>query len=94
LALPGEKIAGQVNVLAGSHLTPGDIEEIREIVEAFGLTPIILPDLSGSLDGHVPDNFSRLRSAAPHWPTCAARAAPNHAGHRRAHARGRADLAG
>lgn len=58
LAEPGEKIAGQVNVLAGSHLTPGDIEEIREIVEAFGLKPIILPDLSGSMDGHVPDNFS------------------------------------
>ncbi len=58
LAEPGEKIAGQVNVLTGSHLTPGDIEEIREIVEAFGLQPIILPDLSGSMDGHVPDNFS------------------------------------
>jgi nitrogenase molybdenum-iron protein NifN len=58
LAVPGEKIAGQVNVLAGSHLTPGDIEEIREIVEAFGLKPIILPDLSGSMDGHVPENFS------------------------------------
>ena len=35
-----------------------DIEEIRELVEAFGLKPIILPDLSGSMDGHVPDNFS------------------------------------
>ncbi|OYW23745.1 MAG: nitrogenase iron-molybdenum cofactor biosynthesis protein NifN [Hydrogenophilales bacterium 12-63-5] len=58
LAEPGPAVAGQVNVLAGSHLTPGDIEEIREIVEAFGLTPIILPDLSGSMDGHVPDNFS------------------------------------
>ena len=58
LAEPGPKIAGQVNILAGSHLTPGDIEEIREIVEAFGLKPIILPDLSGSMDGHVPDNFS------------------------------------
>ena len=45
----------QVNVLAGSHLSPGDIEEIRDIVESFGLQAIILPDLSGSLDGHVPD---------------------------------------
>ena len=58
LAEPAPKIAGQVNVLAGSHLTPGDIEEVREIVEAFGMKPIILPDLSGSMDGHVPDNFS------------------------------------
>lgn len=49
---------GQINVLAGSHLTPGDLDEIRETVVAFGLSPIILPDLSGSMDGHVPDNFS------------------------------------
>jgi len=47
----------QVNLLAGSHLTPGDIEEIRDIVESFGLQPIILPDLSGSLDGHVPERY-------------------------------------
>ncbi len=40
----------QVNVLAGSHLTPGDVTELREIMEAFGLQPIILPDLS-ALDG-------------------------------------------
>ncbi len=50
----------QINVLAGSHLTPGDVEELREIIEAFGLKPVILPDLSGSLDGHVPDEFSPL----------------------------------
>ncbi|MDR3437082.1 nitrogenase iron-molybdenum cofactor biosynthesis protein NifN [Telmatospirillum sp.] len=48
--------AQQINILAGSHLTPGDIEEIRGMVEAFGLEPIILPDLAGSLDGHVPDH--------------------------------------
>ena len=47
----------QINILAGSHLTPADIEEIRETVEAFGLDPIILPDLSGSLDGHIPEEF-------------------------------------
>lgn len=47
----------QVNILPGCHLTPGDIEEVRETVEAFGLTPLILPDLSGSLDGHMPETF-------------------------------------
>ncbi|NMG73342.1 nitrogenase iron-molybdenum cofactor biosynthesis protein NifN [Aromatoleum diolicum] len=47
----------QVNILAGCHLTPGDLEEIRETVEAFGLTAIILPDISGSLDGHIPETF-------------------------------------
>jgi nitrogenase molybdenum-cofactor synthesis protein NifE len=41
---------GLVNVLAGSHLTPAEFEEVKEIVMSFGLTPIILPDLS-ALDG-------------------------------------------
>src|SRR5208283_3185713 len=50
--------AGQVNVLPGCHLTPGDIDEVREIIEAFGLHPIFLPDVSGSLDGHMSDEFS------------------------------------
>jgi nitrogenase molybdenum-iron protein NifN len=50
--------AGQVNVLPGCHLTPGDIDEVREIIEAFGLHPIVLPDVSGSLDGHMSDEFS------------------------------------
>ena len=39
-----------VNVLAGSHLTPADFTELRETIESFGLTPIMLPDLS-ALDG-------------------------------------------
>jgi len=39
-----------VNVLAGSHLTPADFTELREIIESFGLKPILLPDLS-ALDG-------------------------------------------
>jgi nitrogenase molybdenum-iron protein NifN len=48
----------RVNILPGSHLTPGDLEELREIVEAFGLEPSFLPDLSGSLDGHIPEDFT------------------------------------
>lgn len=48
----------QINILAGSHLTPGDVGELREIVESFGLKPIILPDLS-ALDGSR-KNFSPL----------------------------------
>jgi nitrogenase molybdenum-iron protein NifN len=48
----------RLNILPGCHLTPGDLDEIRDIVEAFGLTPTFLPDLSGSLDGHVPDDFT------------------------------------
>jgi nitrogenase molybdenum-cofactor synthesis protein NifE len=40
----------KVNVLAGPHLTPADFNEIRQIIRSFGLTPIMLPDLS-ALDG-------------------------------------------
>ncbi len=43
----------QVNVLTSSMLTPGDIEAIKIWVEAFGLTPIVLPDIGDSLDGHM-----------------------------------------
>lgn len=48
-----DKRRTQVNVLAGSHLTPGDVEHIKELVEAFGLRPLVLPDLADSLDGHL-----------------------------------------
>jgi len=43
----------QINVLAGSFLTPGDIEHIKELIEAFGLRPLVLPDIADSLDGHL-----------------------------------------
>lgn len=48
----------QVNVLAGSLLTPGDLEHIKELIEMFGLRPVLLPDLSDSLDGHLTDQES------------------------------------
>lgn len=44
------KANGRINVLAGSHLTPADFTELREIIGSFGLRPIMLPDLS-ALDG-------------------------------------------
>ena len=47
----------RINLLTGPHFTPADVQELREIVEVFGLEPIVLPDLSGSLDGHVPEDF-------------------------------------
>ncbi|TAL24717.1 MAG: nitrogenase iron-molybdenum cofactor biosynthesis protein NifN [Aquabacterium sp.] len=47
----------RVNLLPGSHLTPADIEELREVIESFGLTAIVLPDLSRSLDGHIPPDW-------------------------------------
>jgi nitrogenase molybdenum-iron protein NifN len=48
----------QINVLPGCHITPGDIDELRDMIESFGLDPIFLPDLSGSLDGHIPQEFT------------------------------------
>lgn len=56
-AVPQTRHAGrrkkQVNLLLGSHLTPGDVETIKEWVEAFGLRPVAVPDLADSLDGHI-----------------------------------------
>jgi nitrogenase molybdenum-iron protein NifN len=44
-------------VLPSVHQTPADLEELRELCEGFGLQPVFLPDVSGSLDGHVPDKY-------------------------------------
>lgn len=51
------KVPGRVAVLPGCHLSPGDIDELRELIEAFGLEPVFVPDVSGSLDGHIPDSW-------------------------------------
>ncbi|MGE4529516.1 MAG: nitrogenase iron-molybdenum cofactor biosynthesis protein NifN [Rhodospirillaceae bacterium] len=49
----------QVNVLVGASLTPGDIEYLKETVEAFGLRPVVVPDISDSLDGHLaPERYA------------------------------------
>lgn len=49
---PGRR-SHQVNVLCGSLLTPGDLNNLRELIERFGLNPVLIPDLSDSLDGHL-----------------------------------------
>jgi nitrogenase molybdenum-iron protein NifN len=59
MAVPSLSIqANRINVLPGAHLTPGDITEIREMIEAFGFDPVFIPDISGSLDGHIPEDFT------------------------------------
>jgi len=51
----------QVIVLVGSALTPGDLEHLKDLIEAFDLRPLVLPDLSDALDGHLTgDDFSPL----------------------------------
>ncbi len=46
-----------VTLLPGCHLTPGDVEHLKDVIEAFGLIALALPDLSGSLDGVVPGRY-------------------------------------
>jgi nitrogenase molybdenum-cofactor synthesis protein NifE len=60
LAEGGEPIPGQVTLLPGSHLTPADVEEVKGLIEAFGLTVIAVPDCSTALDGHIDDEVSPL----------------------------------
>ncbi|MEH2068340.1 MAG: nitrogenase iron-molybdenum cofactor biosynthesis protein NifN [Nostoc sp.] len=57
---PGGIKTEQVTILAGSAFTPGDVQEIKEMVTAFGLVPIFVPDLGASLDGHLEDNYSAV----------------------------------
>ncbi len=63
VAIPPERKTGDGNegqpekpvavLFPGCHLTPADIAELKEIVTLFGLHPVVLPDLSSSLDGHL-----------------------------------------
>jgi nitrogenase molybdenum-iron protein NifN len=46
----------QINVLASAMLTPGDVETVKETIEAFGMRPVVIPDLADSLDGHLDDD--------------------------------------
>ncbi len=51
----GEINPKQITLLASAAFGPGDVAELKEIIEAFGLIPIAVPDLSTSLDGHLDD---------------------------------------
>ncbi|MEF2965424.1 nitrogenase iron-molybdenum cofactor biosynthesis protein NifN [Paenibacillus sp. M1] len=62
----GKPIAGQINLIPGSCLTPGDVMELKEIISDFGFEVITVPDLSTSLSGHLLTGFSPLsRGGAP-----------------------------
>lgn len=49
--------ARRINLLPGCHLTAADIDELREIIEAFGFEAAVMPDVSRSLDGHIPADW-------------------------------------
>ncbi len=46
----------QVNVLVSPMLTPGDLEALRDLIEQFNLRPVLIPDISDSLDGSLTDD--------------------------------------
>jgi nitrogenase molybdenum-cofactor synthesis protein NifE len=50
LAVGGRTAPAQITIIAGPHLTPADFYAVRELAEAFGLRPIVVPDLA-ALDG-------------------------------------------
>ncbi|UKO95932.1 nitrogenase iron-molybdenum cofactor biosynthesis protein NifN [Nostoc sp. UHCC 0870] len=60
---PGGIKSEQVTILAGSAFSPGDLQEIKEIVTAFGLEPIFVPDIGASLDGHLEDGYSAVTTS-------------------------------
>jgi nitrogenase molybdenum-cofactor synthesis protein NifE len=60
LAEGGERIPDQVNLLPGAHLTPADVEEVKTLLESFGLTVLAVPDIANALDGHIDDEVSPL----------------------------------
>jgi nitrogenase molybdenum-iron protein NifN len=58
LVEPAAPVAsGHINLLPGVHQTPADIEELKQLIAGFGLEVVVLPDVSDSLDGHVPDAY-------------------------------------
>jgi nitrogenase molybdenum-cofactor synthesis protein NifE len=56
----GGTVPGQVALLPGCHLTPADVEELKEIIGLFGLTCLAVPDISTALDGHIDAEVSSL----------------------------------
>ncbi|MBY5592777.1 nitrogenase iron-molybdenum cofactor biosynthesis protein NifN [Rhizobium leguminosarum] len=47
----------KIAILPGWNLTAADIEHLRETAVSFGLDPVILPDVSGALDGSIPEEW-------------------------------------
>ncbi len=56
----GKTIKNQVTLLPGAHLTPADVEEVKELIESFGLTVLCIPDIANAMDGHIDDVVSPL----------------------------------
>ena len=57
-AAPDAADRPRMNVLAGIHETAADIEAIVDCIDSFGFAATVLPDLSTSLDGTVPEEYT------------------------------------
>ncbi|GAB1538641.1 nitrogenase iron-molybdenum cofactor biosynthesis protein NifN [Scytonema sp. NUACC21] len=53
----------QLVILPSSAFTPGDVQEVKDIVAAFGLKPVVVPDIAASLDGHLEDSYSPITAS-------------------------------
>lgn len=56
----GATRANQITLLISSAFAPGDVQEIKEMVAAFELNAIAVPDLSLSMDGHLDPEYSTV----------------------------------
>lgn len=56
----GKRLKKQINLLPGCQLTPAEVEELQATCRAFGLDPIVIPDISCALDGHIDTTVSAL----------------------------------
>ncbi|MET0390013.1 MAG: nitrogenase iron-molybdenum cofactor biosynthesis protein NifN [Polyangiales bacterium] len=54
---PLPQVANRVNLLPGVHQTAAEIDELRNYCEMFGLSVRVVPDISTTLDGHVPEEY-------------------------------------
>jgi nitrogenase molybdenum-iron protein NifN len=53
---------GQIAILPHVGMSALELEHLKEMIEAFGLKPIVLPDISLSLDGHLGEKQTALSS--------------------------------
>ena len=59
LAVTGSVLPRQINLFPGL-VSPADLRHLREIVAAFGLTPVVLPDYADTLDGPTWSDYQTL----------------------------------
>ncbi|HEX2954675.1 MAG TPA: nitrogenase component 1, partial [Bacillota bacterium] len=59
LAEGGPKRTEQINLFPGL-VSPADLRHLKEIVADFGLSPVLLPDYSATLDGPAIDVYEKI----------------------------------